>query len=108
MYNEASLDPERCTHKSDEKARRAWLLTHIRQIDQYEDIISPTEEQQEDDIMDEEDADPGFLDRTEIPPGGSGAQIHTGGTSAAAAATRTAATEVPIPPVVTHLRFGTP
>ena len=33
MYTEASLDPERCTHKSDEKARRSWLLTHIRQID---------------------------------------------------------------------------
>ena len=41
MYNEASLDPERCTQKSDEKARRNWLLTHHRQIDQYEDINSP-------------------------------------------------------------------
>ncbi len=30
MYTEASLDPERCRHKSDEKARRNWLLTHLR------------------------------------------------------------------------------
>ena len=28
MYTEASLDPERCTHKSDENAMRAWLVTH--------------------------------------------------------------------------------
>jgi hypothetical protein len=42
MYNEATLDPERCTHKSDEKARRAWLVAYIRQIDKYEDIHSPT------------------------------------------------------------------
>ncbi len=107
VYNEASLDPERCTHKSDEKAKRAWLLTHIRQIDQYEDITSPTGEQQEDDIMDEEDADPGLLDRTEIPPSGSGAPIHTGGIASATAAAGTATMEG-IPPMVTHLRFGTP
>ena len=25
MYTEASLDPERCTHKSNEKAGRIWL-----------------------------------------------------------------------------------
>ena len=56
MYNEATLDPERCTHKSDDKARRAWLVTHIRQIDQYEDIHNPTGEQQEDDNMEEEEA----------------------------------------------------
>jgi hypothetical protein len=57
--------------------------------------------------MEEEDADPGLPDSTEIPPSGSGAQIHTGGKAPAAAAAGTAATEV-IPPVVTHLRFGTP
>ena len=33
MYTEASLDLERCTHKSDEKDRRSWLHTHLRQID---------------------------------------------------------------------------
>ncbi len=58
MYNETTLDPERCTHKSDEKARRAWLLTHIRQIDKYEDINIPTSEHQEDDNMEKEDAEP--------------------------------------------------
>jgi len=57
MCNEATLDPERCTHKSDEKAMRARLVAHIRQIDQYEDIHSLTGEQQEDDNMEEEEAD---------------------------------------------------
>ena len=41
VYNEATLDPERCTHKSDEMARRIWLVTNLRQIDQYEDINNP-------------------------------------------------------------------
>ncbi len=35
MYTQASLDPERCTHKSDEKAMHNWLQTHLRQKDQY-------------------------------------------------------------------------
>ncbi len=30
MYTESSLDPERCTHESDEKAKRNWLQTHLR------------------------------------------------------------------------------
>jgi len=45
MYKEATLDPERCSYKSDEKARRIWLQTHLRQIDQYEDIDSPVRDQ---------------------------------------------------------------
>ena len=73
MYNEATFDLERCTHKSDEKARRNWLITHLRQIDQYEDINNPIGDQQEDDIMEEEEADPGHPARTEMPPNGSGA-----------------------------------
>jgi hypothetical protein len=43
MYNEASLDPERCTQKSDYKARRNRLTIHLRQIDQYEDINRQSE-----------------------------------------------------------------
>ena len=57
MYTEASLDPERCTHKSDEKARRSWLQTYLREIDQYEDIASPGINHQEDDTMEEADID---------------------------------------------------
>ena len=57
MYNEATLDPERCTHKSNDTTMRVWLVTHNRQIDQYEYIHSPIGEQHEDDIMEEEDAD---------------------------------------------------
>jgi hypothetical protein len=56
MYSEASLDPERCTHKTDEKTRRIRLHTHLRPIDQYEDIESPVRGQHEDDTMEEADA----------------------------------------------------
>ena len=58
MYTEAVLDPERCTHKLNEKAKRNWLQTHMRQIYQFDDINNPTREQQEDDNMEEKDADP--------------------------------------------------
>jgi hypothetical protein len=53
MYTEAPLDPERCTHESDAKVRRIWLQTHLRCIDNYEDINNPTGEQEEDDNMEE-------------------------------------------------------
>ena len=68
MYNEVSLDPVRCTHKSDEKARRTWLITHLRQIDQYKDTNSPIRDQHEDDTMEEAEADTGQPARTEMPP----------------------------------------
>jgi len=45
MYTEASLDPERYTHKADEKAMRRWIVTHLRQIDQYEDVSSQYRDQ---------------------------------------------------------------
>ena len=108
MCTKASLDPERCTHKSDEKARRRWLQTHLRQIDQYEDINNPIGEQQEDDNMEKEDAEPRLPAGIDISPNGSGAQTHIGGTTVAAAATGTSATGVLIQPVVTRLRFGPP
>ena len=82
MYNEASPDPEKCTHKSDEKARRSWLLTHLRQIDQYEEINNPIGVQQEDDTMEEAKADAGQPTKTELPPMAvkhmhlQGAQVH--------------------------------
>jgi hypothetical protein len=72
MYKEASLDPERCSYKSDEKAMRIWLQTHLRQIDQYEDIDSPVRDQHEDDTMEEADADTCQFARTKLPPSGSG------------------------------------
>ena len=42
MYKEASLDPERCTQKTDQKAKNLWVATQIRQLGHYEDVISPT------------------------------------------------------------------
>ncbi len=54
MYKEASLDLERCTQKSDQKARNLWVANHIRQLGHYEDVSSPTtpthEEYMEEDI----------------------------------------------------------
>ncbi len=73
IYTEVSLDPEKCTHKSDEKVRRSWIQTHLRQIDQYEDIASPDTDQQEDDTMEEADVDTEQPVRTKLPPSGSGA-----------------------------------
>ena len=47
MYTEASLDSERCSHKSDQKARNLWVASQIRQLGHYEDVISPTIHTQE-------------------------------------------------------------
>jgi hypothetical protein len=41
MYMEASLDPERCSFKIDQKARNHWVSTHARQIGQFEDVNNP-------------------------------------------------------------------
>jgi len=107
MYKEATLDPERCSYKSDEKARRIWLQTHIRQIDHYEDIASPVRNQQEDDAMEEADADTWHTARKELPPSGSGAQAPTRGTAAATVEGGTAPGVALQPPAPIRLRFGT-
>jgi hypothetical protein len=57
--------------------------------------------------MEEEDADPRQPPVTEIPPNGSGAQTRAVGTATTTAAAGTTVRGVNIPPVVTHLRFGT-
>jgi hypothetical protein len=118
MYKEATLDPERCSHKSDEKARRIWLQTHLRRIDLYEDVNSPERDQQEDDTMEEADADTGQPPTTELPPSGSGAQATARGTARRAEAGGTANAGVTaadasarggtLPEGVTRLMFGTP
>ena len=108
MHTEASLDPEKCTHKSDEKAKRRWIQTHLRQIDQYEDIASPDIDCQEDDTMEEDEADRGHLARIELPPNGSGAQTHTRAAHAPTVEDGTATGGAPPPPAPTRLRFGTP
>ena len=81
MYKEATLDRERCSYKSDEKAMRIWLQTHLREIDEYEDVNSPDRDKHEDDTMEEADADTGQPARTELPPCGSGAQTTARGTA---------------------------
>ena len=108
MYTEVTLDPERCAHTSDEKAMRNWLQTHLRQIDQYEDIDSPARDQHEDDTMEEADAGTEQPDRIELPPNGSGAHAPTQGAAAARVegGTATAGASQPIAP--TRLSFGTP
>ena len=78
MYTEASLDPERCSLKADQKARTQWVANQVRQLGQYEDVGSPFINQ--DEYMEEDinPTDTGREDRpeirTDLPPSGSGAQ----------------------------------
>ena len=112
MYKEASLDPKRCTQKSDHKAKNLWVANHIRQLGHYEDISSPTTHTQEE-YMEEDNnmGDTGQGDplapATEIPPGGSGAP-PTGATVAGATAADASAQGGTPPTGITRLRFGTP
>ena len=41
MYKEASLDPKRCSHKTDQHARNLWVANQLRQLRHYEDGNSP-------------------------------------------------------------------
>ena len=41
MYIEASLDPERCIFKIDQKARNHWVSNQARQIGHFEVVSSP-------------------------------------------------------------------
>jgi len=68
MYTEASLDPERCTHTSDEKAMRIRLVSHLRQINQYEDINNPYIYWQEVDTMEEAEGGTEQPIQTKNPP----------------------------------------
>jgi hypothetical protein len=72
MYYEASLDRERCTNKLDEKIRRNCIATHLRQIDQYEDVNIPYKNPQEDATMEEEEGGTKQQRKTHLPPSGSG------------------------------------
>ena len=78
MYKEATLDPEGCSQKSDQKARNQWVANHIRNLGHYEGVSSPTNHTQEEYM--EEDVNMGETDQgdphapsTNAPPGGNGA-----------------------------------
>ena len=47
MYKEATLDPERCSYKSNQKARNLWVANQIRNLGHYEDVSNPTIHTQE-------------------------------------------------------------
>ena len=108
MYNEASLDPERCTPKSDEKDMRSWLLTHLRQVDHDEDIASMARDQQDDDTMEEVKVGTCQPPSIELSPNGSGAQATILGTTTCRKEVGTTTTWMTHPPVITYIRFGTP
>ena len=42
VYKKATLDQERCSHKSDQKARNMWVANQIKNLGHYEDVSSPT------------------------------------------------------------------
>ena len=47
MYKEASLDPERCSHKTDQQARNLWVANQLRQLRHYENVNIPDNHTQE-------------------------------------------------------------
>jgi hypothetical protein len=47
MYTEASLDPERCNYKSDQKPNDLWAANQIRQLGHYKDVNIPNINTQE-------------------------------------------------------------
>jgi len=113
MYKEASLDPERCNFKVDQKVRNQWVANHARQIGQFEDVNSPIiitrDEAMKEDPFTEAACNANRLNRrTDIPPGGCGGRAPAEGTAAGTTTASTIRAGVVPPTVVTHLRFGTP
>ena len=41
MHTESTLDPERCSFKSDAGTRSKWITKQIQQVDEHEDCVSP-------------------------------------------------------------------
>jgi hypothetical protein len=112
IYKEASLDPERCSFKVDQKPRTQWVANQIRQLGRYEDVCSPNiytqAEYMEENINtgDTGQGDP-HAQSTTLPPGGSG--VPPTGANAEGTTTATASTHGgTIPTGVNRLRFGTP
>ena len=79
IYKEASLDPERCIHKTNQKARNLWVANQLRQLRRYENVSSPDnhtqEEYMEDINMGDTDQGNPRAPTTEIPIGGSGVPL---------------------------------
>jgi hypothetical protein len=120
MYTKASLDPEKCSFKANQKAINQWVANHVRQLGHYEDVSSPIINAH-DEYMEEDfnPADTGREDRqetrTDLPLVGSGAQTiratSSGTTTSSIAATTTASTTpARVTPLTgsTRLRFATP
>ena len=54
MHTEATLEPERCSYKSDAGTRGKWITKQIQQVHQHEDCISPPHTTGVDEDMEEE------------------------------------------------------
>jgi hypothetical protein len=79
MYTEASLDPERCIHNTDQHARNQMVANQLRQLGHYEDVSNPNNHTQEEYM--EEDINMGEIGQdpqapmTKPPLGGCGAPV---------------------------------
>jgi hypothetical protein len=106
------MDPERCTSKADQTARSSWIASHIKQIDECEDVKSPNVDATRDEAMEikavEEDAGrTGSRARqAELPP--SELQLPTRSTPTYATVETPTTSYVTPHVVVSYLRFGTP
>ncbi len=54
MHMKAALYPEKCSFKSDAKAKQNCLITRIRQVDQYKDVDNPFDSLGGDEAMHED------------------------------------------------------
>jgi hypothetical protein len=76
MHPGSTLNPEQCTTKADRAARRRWLGTTIKQLDQHQATTSPLPEQHYDEEMQEQQHIPP-QQQGELPPSGSGTATPT-------------------------------
>jgi len=72
MHTESSLDPGRCTFKTDANMRSKWITKQIQQVDQHEDCNSPPPQMGGDKDMEEDAHHAVEQGQTKLPPNGSG------------------------------------
>ncbi len=112
MHKEVSLDPERCSFKTDQKARNHWVSNQVRQLEQFEDVGSPinlTQDETMEEVQNPEEIgrENRYTGRVDPPPNDRGAHAPTRGTTTVIATVGMIIAGVTQPTGPTRLRFGT-
>ena len=113
MFAEASLDAETRASKADPIAKHIWITTHIKQIDQFEDVQSPHTNPIREEAIEVEaiEEDTGHIahhiKQTEIPLIGNVVHPSSRGSTAETLVKILTIAGMVLPTVVTHLTFGT-